>query len=191
MINGPSLERARARGVAVPEPGFAAAVGVYPGTCGPFTPELVVRPLLVLIGEADDWTVARRCVEMVEAMRARGAEASIVLYPGAYHYFDIEGQAKAYLADVKPEQARRLLRRHRRLRPRRGRRRPPPGARLLRLSSQGPVGHRRGPRRPPPSQRGDDRWISDSRGRRRWSRRRARAWGGPARWGWPQRARGW
>jgi dienelactone hydrolase len=25
-------------------------------------------------------------------MRSRGADARIVLYPGAYHYFDVEGQ---------------------------------------------------------------------------------------------------
>ncbi len=100
VINGPSLARARARGVSVPEPGFAAAVGIYPGTCRAFTPELVIRPLLVLIGDADDWTLPKYCTEMVESMRARGADASIVLYPGAYHYFDVEGQPHAVLADV-------------------------------------------------------------------------------------------
>jgi dienelactone hydrolase len=40
---------------------------------------------------------------MVEAMRARGADASIVVYPGAYHYFDVEGQALEELADVENE----------------------------------------------------------------------------------------
>src|SRR3990172_4325638 len=53
VINGPSLERARGRGVKLPEPGFAAAVGVYPGGCFSLVKQLVVRPLLVLIGEAD------------------------------------------------------------------------------------------------------------------------------------------
>jgi len=37
---------------------------------------------------------------MVEAMRSRGADANIVTYPGAYHYFDVEGQKKEELADV-------------------------------------------------------------------------------------------
>ena len=36
--------------------------------------EQVIRPLLVLIGGADDWTPAAECREMVEAMRARGAD---------------------------------------------------------------------------------------------------------------------
>ena len=33
-------------------------------------------------------------------MRSRGADASIVVYPGAYHYFDVEDQPLAVLADV-------------------------------------------------------------------------------------------
>lgn len=100
VINGPSLERARRRGVALPAVGFAASVGVYPGGCFSLVKEQVVRPLLVLIGEADDWTPADKCREMVEAMRARGADATIVTYPGAYHYFDVEGQRLEVLADV-------------------------------------------------------------------------------------------
>ncbi len=100
VINGPSLERARRRGVTLPATGFAAAIGVYPGGCFSLVNEQVVRPLLVLIGEADDWTPAVKCREMVEAMRSRGADAGIVTYPGAYHYFDVEGQKKEELSDV-------------------------------------------------------------------------------------------
>ncbi|HET8529920.1 MAG TPA: dienelactone hydrolase family protein [Methylomirabilota bacterium] len=100
VINGPSLERARRRGVVLPAVGFAASVGMYPGGCFSLVGEQVVRPLLVLIGEADDWTPAAKCREMVEAMRARGADATIATYPGAYHYFDVEGQRLEVLADV-------------------------------------------------------------------------------------------
>jgi dienelactone hydrolase len=99
-VNGPSLERARARGVVMPEPGFRAAVAVYPGGCYSLVKEQVVRPLLLLIGDADDWTSPRECAEMVAAMRARGADASLVLYPGAVHYFDVRGQARTFIADV-------------------------------------------------------------------------------------------
>ena len=100
VINGPSLERARRRGVVLPAVGFAASVGMYPGGCFSLVKEHVVRPLLVLIGEADDWTPAAKCREMVEAMRARGADATIVTYPGAYHYFDVEGQPLEVLPEV-------------------------------------------------------------------------------------------
>jgi dienelactone hydrolase len=100
VINGPSLERARRRGVDLPVHGFAAGVGVYPGGCFSLVGEQVVRPLLVLIGEADDWTPAAKCREMVEAMRRRGADVTMVSYPGAYHYFDVEGQRQEVLAQV-------------------------------------------------------------------------------------------
>lgn len=99
-INGPSLERARARGVALPEPGFAAAVAMYPGGCYSLVGERVVRPLLLLIGEADDWTLASECARMVDAMRGRGSDATIVRYPGAVHYFDVVGQARVVLPEV-------------------------------------------------------------------------------------------
>lgn len=99
-INGPSMARARARGVAIPSPGFAAGVGIYPGGCPSLAYERVVRPLLVLIGADDDWTPAPLCVEMVANMRAQGADASIAVYPRAVHYFDVEDQPRAFLPDV-------------------------------------------------------------------------------------------
>jgi dienelactone hydrolase len=40
---------------------------------------------------------------MVGAMRSRGADATIVTYPGAYHYFDVEGQPHEVLAQVENE----------------------------------------------------------------------------------------
>src|SRR5262249_9534097 len=99
-INGPSLERARRRGVALPDPGVRAAIGFYPGGCYSLVNELGTRPLLVLIGHAADGTDPKACAEMVQAMRARDANATIVLYPGAYHSFDVIGQERTFLADV-------------------------------------------------------------------------------------------
>ena len=100
VINGPSLERARARGVELPAIGFAAGIGIYPGGCFSLVNQQVVRPLLVLIGAADDWTPAEQCAEMVAAMKSRGADATIVTFPGAYHYFDVEGQRLEVLPEV-------------------------------------------------------------------------------------------
>jgi dienelactone hydrolase len=100
VINGPSLERARRRGVTIPEPGFVAAIGVYPGGCVSLASELSVRPALLLIGDADDWIQPGPCVDLVVSQRARGADVTIVLYHGAYHYFDVEGQPHTQLVDV-------------------------------------------------------------------------------------------
>ena len=100
LIDGSSQQRARYRGVEVPAPGFAASVAVYPGGCYSLVDEQVVSPFLLLIGDADDWTLPDECVRMVDAMRRRGADATIVLYPGAVHYFDVEGQPRTVLPEV-------------------------------------------------------------------------------------------
>lgn len=100
VINGPTLDRARARGVALPPVGFAAAVAMYPGGCEDYAKELVVKPLLLLIGSSDDWTPPQYCREMAANVRARGADVSVVEYTGAYHYFDVVGQRKEVFKDI-------------------------------------------------------------------------------------------
>lgn len=100
VINGPTLERARARGVALPPVGFAAAVAMYPGGCEDYAKELVIRPLLLLIGGSDDWTPPQYCREMAANVRARGADVTLVEYKGAYHYFDVAGRRKEVLKDI-------------------------------------------------------------------------------------------
>jgi len=100
VINGPTLERARARGVTLPRAGYAAAIAMYPGGCEAYVKEMVIRPLLLLIGGADNWTPPQYCREMAAAMKARGADVTLVEYPGAYHYFDVVGQKKEVLKDI-------------------------------------------------------------------------------------------
>jgi dienelactone hydrolase len=79
---------------AVRGPDFAAAIAFYPGCTlierrGTWRTRL---PLLVLSGEADDWTPAAPCVAMVRNAARQGDRAEIVTYPGAYHNFDAPGQ---------------------------------------------------------------------------------------------------
>lgn len=73
-------------------PGFAAAIAFYPSCrakqAALFHPN---APLLVLIGEADDWTPAVSCVALTESVAARGESMRIVTYPGTYHDFDNPG----------------------------------------------------------------------------------------------------
>jgi dienelactone hydrolase len=86
--------------------GFAAAIALYPGcaprygtwsttkdgTTGPATGHSGVyrpiAPLLILIGEKDDWTPAQICRELAETSRAAGYPVDIKIYPGAFHSFD-------------------------------------------------------------------------------------------------------
>ena len=87
--------------------GFAAGIALYPscgqrfgtwsatrenGNRGPVTGHAGVykpiAPLLILAGEADDWTPAEPCVRMAAAARAQGFPLEIKVYPGAHHAFD-------------------------------------------------------------------------------------------------------
>ena len=104
-VNGPTAERAKRRGVQIPPPGYRAAVGVYPGACPSLSNELSVRPVLILIGSDDDWTNPAECEALAARQRAKGADVTIVVYPGAVHYFDVEGQPRVFLAEVENHNA--------------------------------------------------------------------------------------
>ena len=87
--------------------GFAAGIALYPGcanrygnwsathehgTYGAITAYSGVyqpiAPLLILVGERDDWTPAKPCEELTERAEAAGYPVSIKVYPGAQHSFD-------------------------------------------------------------------------------------------------------
>lgn len=65
---------------------FRAAVAFYPW-CD-FVLDGLNAPLLILIGEKDDWTPAARCSQAMVS----DAEPEVILkiYPGAYHCFDYD-----------------------------------------------------------------------------------------------------
>ena len=67
---------------------FQAAVAFYP-YCRRYLSGLNA-PLLVLIGDADDWTPARLCVEMMPREKT-SPEVMLKVYPGAFHGFDFPG----------------------------------------------------------------------------------------------------
>lgn len=72
-------------------PGFKAAIAFYPGCslrarkAEAFHP---YAPLLLLIGEADDWTPAAPCLALGKAVAARHEPMRVVSYPDTYHDFD-------------------------------------------------------------------------------------------------------
>lgn len=86
------------------EPGFRAAVAFYPG-CRTLSrarmPYRPYAPLLILSGEADDWTPAETCKALAEIARQEGAPLEIVTYPGAHHAFDRIGLAVRYRPNVR------------------------------------------------------------------------------------------
>ena len=91
--------------------GFAAAIALYPSCAGPVGEWAAVRdrapgspivgyhgtfrpvaPLLILIGELDDWTPAEPCRQLASRSTAAGYPVEIVVYPGAHHSFDSVNQ---------------------------------------------------------------------------------------------------
>lgn len=86
------------------EPAFRAAVAFYPGcrTLSRAKPSYhPYAPLLILTGEADDWTPAAPCVELAGIAKAQGAATDIVTYPGAHHSFDRTGLPVRYRPTVR------------------------------------------------------------------------------------------
>ena len=75
--------------------GFAGAVALYPGcraTLGSWHADTgiyrAVAPLLILIGDKDDWTPAGPCVALARSSQSTEHPVEIVVYPGARHSFD-------------------------------------------------------------------------------------------------------
>ena len=93
---------------AAKENGFTAAIALYPSCAaryglwhtmrangartGPAATYIGVykpiAPVLILIGERDDWTPALPCERLAEAAQGGGYPVSIKVYPGAFHSFD-------------------------------------------------------------------------------------------------------
>jgi len=67
--------------------GLRAAVAYYPSCAAPFDRNVSV-PLLILIGDKDDWTPADNCRKLQAAGFADPGLVEAVYYPRAYHSFD-------------------------------------------------------------------------------------------------------
>jgi dienelactone hydrolase len=67
---------------------FRAVVAYYPGFCVQNS-GIMTAPMLILIGALDDWTPAQGCQELVKRASEEGVTIDIVVYPNAYHAFDI------------------------------------------------------------------------------------------------------
>lgn len=72
-------------------PDFRAAVAFYPGcTAQAGKGDWATRvPLLIVMGDADDWTPATPCRKLAAA---NPDSVKLILYPGAYHDFDNAAQ---------------------------------------------------------------------------------------------------
>lgn len=69
---------------------FAKAIAFYPGCRiqSESTSFAARLPLMMLMGDADDWTPAAPCDFLAKAAQSRGEKVELVIYPGALHDFD-------------------------------------------------------------------------------------------------------
>ena len=91
---------------------FKAAVSFYPGACSerlqskPYT-QLEPHgwttqvPLLVLMGEADNWTPFAPCEAFIAGAKARGNPVELTSYPSAAHAFDAPGLPRRELPEYR------------------------------------------------------------------------------------------
>ncbi|WP_395714565.1 dienelactone hydrolase family protein [Reyranella sp.] len=84
---GATALRAVQRSYGLAARGLKAAVAYYPGCYAQFDRDVAV-PLLVLIGDKDDWTPADDCRRLQAAGFARPDLVQVVYYPDAHHSFD-------------------------------------------------------------------------------------------------------
>ncbi|NUU04259.1 dienelactone hydrolase family protein [Herbaspirillum robiniae] len=80
-----------------------AAVAFYPD-CRPYAkpsePFKPASPLLILMGENDDWTPPQACEAMQKKMQGADTEIALRLYPDTYHDFDAPGMPVHVRMDI-------------------------------------------------------------------------------------------
>jgi len=69
-------------------PQFAVHIPVYPGCNTQYRNPKPTAPILMLLGEKDNYTGAVPCSEYAERIRQAGGEVVVTTYPGAHHGFD-------------------------------------------------------------------------------------------------------
>ena len=76
-------------------PRLAFAAAYYPYCGFEFPEDSLASPLLMLMGELDDWTPAAPCVTLAEDLKTRGQPVEAVVFPGARHGFDGQGPLRS------------------------------------------------------------------------------------------------
>lgn len=96
----PAVAALRARASA---PFFRAAVAFYPGCLVRLRAGERWRPavpLAILIGDLDDWTPAKPCLDLEAAASARGDAIEVTVYPNSHHAFDAPSGGPMRRTDV-------------------------------------------------------------------------------------------
>ncbi len=79
---------------------FHAAIALYP-ECLMHMSQPPSMPLLILIGDRDDWTLASSCKRMTDKFAGQRSPITFVVLPGALHSFDNITVPRTYLPTAK------------------------------------------------------------------------------------------
>ena len=77
---------------------FQAVIAFYP-YCNPVLLPIAGKnftPLMILIGEKDDWCPAKMCEDYEQFLKGGANEFVLKVYPGATHFFDKPGGTEYY-----------------------------------------------------------------------------------------------
>ena len=85
--------------LALADPGFRAGVALYPRCSAAGRGYRPYAPLLILVGELDDWTPAEECRQLA---RATGDPVLLKVYPGAHHSFDSANPVRYVASRINP-----------------------------------------------------------------------------------------
>jgi dienelactone hydrolase len=89
---GSTALRTSATGVQPLDGGFRIAVALYPGCPSDLSTDNI--PVLLLLGESDDWTPAAPCVAFAQRVQQAGGMVQWIVYPGAHHGFDVRRRSR-------------------------------------------------------------------------------------------------
>ncbi|MGN5476738.1 dienelactone hydrolase family protein [Cupriavidus basilensis] len=80
------------KGVIDDDTRFVALIGFYPGCTQLWwefpPPQLTGAPLMLAVGDKDDYTPAQPCLNVADTMKRDGQSVEVHVYAGAYHGFD-------------------------------------------------------------------------------------------------------
>jgi dienelactone hydrolase len=97
-LNAMAVERSsqvEARGWLPGTARIAAAIGLYPGCRG--IHDDFLAPLLIIVGDKDDWTPARYCQDLAAKARPASPSFSLEVLPDATHDFDVDDKPHSVL----------------------------------------------------------------------------------------------
>lgn len=79
---------------------FAAHIGLYPSGCEIrfWSPNMTGAPMLILLGQADDWAPASGCMDFDLQIRSLGTPVTTIVYPGARHAWDSVSTSEVFNA---------------------------------------------------------------------------------------------